>query len=85
MLVFWDDLQALAADRRLKSELWCLADQLSDVAPLEINVIVHANDATLQVRQASGANRELQAEQALTSEESLALQIAALICQRRTG
>lgn len=84
-LAFSDDVQALAADHRLKSELWCLADQLPEVAPVEINVIVHANDGTLQVRQAGGANRELHAEQALTAKESLALQIAALICQRRTG
>ena len=84
-LAFWDDLQSLIIDRKLKSELWCLADQLSDVAPVEINVIVHANNGVLHVRHAGGANRELHAEQALTSEESLALQIAALICQRRTG
>lgn len=80
-LVFGEDLGAFVGDRTPEGDLWCLTDITTDAAPNGVTIVAYAGDGLLHVRKADEAIRELHSGQALSSEEPLALQVAAMMSQ----
>lgn len=78
-LVFAEDLAACEGQRTPQNGIWCLTNSVTGSSPKGVTLVKNSDEGIVHVRHADGTIRELLRDQALHSEEPLALQVAAML------